>query len=77
MKRQDIIEIFGSGIREMAYELCTRAGLKEMIRAGCPGRNPLIALKPNLVGPIPAEEGATTHPEIGVCVVSFLQAMGF
>ena len=33
MKRQDIIEIFGSGIREMAYELCTRAGLKEMIRA--------------------------------------------
>ena len=77
MKRQDIIEIFGSGIREMAYELCTRAGLKEMIRAGCPGRDPLIALKPNLVGPIPAEEGATTHPEIVEGVVSYLKDSGF
>ena len=61
----------------MAYELCTRAGLKEMIRAGCPGRDPLIALKPNLVGPIPAEEGATTHPEIVEGVVSYLKDSGF
>ena len=55
---------------DMALELCRRGGLADMIREKCGDGDPLIALKPNLVGPIPASDGATTHPEIAEAVLS-------
>ena len=77
MKEQEIFVICGSQIFRMAYELCRRADLSGMIRSSCPEMDPLIALKPNLVGPIPASEGATTHPQIAEAVISYLRREGF
>ena len=62
---------------DMALELCRRGGLADMIREKCGDGDPLIALKPNLVGPIPASDGATTHPEIAEAVLSYLKKNGF
>ncbi len=62
---------------QMAVELCDRADLSGMIRNTCSKENPLIALKPNLLGPIPASQGATTHPEIVEGVVTYLRRKGF
>ena len=69
--------ISGSQIVRMAYELCARAGLADLIRSSSMKEDPLIAMKPNLVGPIPASEGATTHPEIVEGVISYLRKEGF
>ncbi len=69
--------VCGLQISRMAFELCQRAGLSDMIRAACPGRDPLIAMKPNLLGPIPASEGATTHPQIVEGVITYLREEGF
>ncbi|MBL7006268.1 MAG: DUF362 domain-containing protein [Spirochaetia bacterium] len=40
-------------------------------------RKALIALKPNLVVSRPAEEGATTHPEICEGIIIYLQSHGY
>ena len=77
MNENELIIIEGRSAADMAKELCRRAFLADMIRRKCPGREPLIAVKPNLLGPIPAEDGATTHPEIAEAVVSYLQENGF
>ena len=77
MERHEIIEVRGSRIPEMAYELCRRSDLNGLIRASGSGPDSLIALKPNLVGPIPAGDGATTHPGIVEGVVCYLREAGF
>ena len=77
MEKHEIFVICGTQIRDMTYELCRRAGLAEIIRTSCRKENPLVALKPNLVGPIPASEGATTHPEIAESVIGYLREHGF
>lgn len=77
MKHCEIIEIRGFRIAEMAYELCRRADLKNLILSSSQKADPFIALKPNLVGPIPAEDGATTHPGIVEGVVRYLREEGF
>lgn len=77
MKQQDIIVMSGTEIARMAYELCKRADLADRIRSRCQKKDPLVAMKPNLVGPIPASDGATTHPEIVEGVVSYLRKEGF
>ena len=77
MDRNEIIVISGFRIADMAYELCRVSGLADMIRSSCGREDPLIAMKPNLVGPIPAGEGATTHPEIIEGVAGYLRAEGF
>lgn len=77
MEKNEIILVCGQNIREMAFELCKRAGLSGMIRTACPEPQPLIALKPNLLGPIPASEGATTHPEIVEGVIAYLRQEGY
>jgi uncharacterized protein (DUF362 family) len=77
MEQQDIIVMGGSEIARMAYELCRRADLADRIRSRCQKKEPLVAMKPNLVGPIPAGDGATTHPEIVEGVVSYLREEGF
>ena len=77
MERNEIFVICGTRIADMAYELCREADLEGLIRASCAKPDPLIALKPNLVGPIPAEDGATTHPEIVEGVAAYLRGRGF
>ncbi|MGO5291883.1 DUF362 domain-containing protein [Porcincola sp. LCP21S3_C12] len=77
MRDHDIIVIYGKQIRNMAYEICMQAGLKDMILGKCASFEARIVLKPNLLGPVPASEGATTHPEIVEGVIRYLQEAGF
>ena len=77
MDKKELIIIEGKNIALMTRELCRRASLADMIREKCGDADPLIALKPNLVGPIPAGDGATTHPEIAQAVLSYLKSNGF
>ena len=77
MEQHEIIEVSGSRIPDMAYGLCLRADLNGLIRSSGKGPDSLIALKPNLVGPIPAEDGATTHPGIVQGVVRYLREAGY
>ena len=77
MEQNEIFVICGSRIADMAFELCREADLEELIRSSCAEDDPLIALKPNLVGPIPADDGATTHPEIVEGVAAYLRSRGF
>ena len=77
MDRSEIIIIEGKSITDMAQELCKKAGLARMIRTRCPRKEPRIALKPNLLGPIPAEDGATTHPQVVEGVLLYLRQNGF
>ncbi|MBR1900737.1 MAG: DUF362 domain-containing protein [Lachnospiraceae bacterium] len=77
MNKRELIIVEGKNVARMAGELCRRASLADMIRKKCGNTDPLIALKPNLVGPIPAGDGATTHPEIAEAVLSYLKRNGF
>ncbi len=77
MRDQEIIVIYGERIQMMAYEICRQAGLREMILGKCASYEAKIILKPNLLGPVPASEGATTHPEIVEGVIRYLQEAGF
>ena len=77
MERNEILIIDGYALREMAEELCRRAGLAALIRAACPQEQPRIRIKPNLLGPIPAADGATTHPEIVEGIICYLRGEGF
>ncbi len=77
MNREDILVICGTQIERMAYELCVKADLARQIRSSSSAGDPKIALKPNLLGPIPASEGATTHPEIVRGVIGYLRENGF
>ncbi len=42
-----------------------------------PGKDALIGIKPNLLGPISAEDGATTHPEVVEGIITYLRSHGF
>ena len=77
MKKQEIIVACGTDIIQMAAALCKMADLSALIRMSCGKRQPRIALKPNLLGPIPASEGATTHPQAAEGVISYLREQGF
>lgn len=82
MNRNDIFVIYGTTLSAMTAELLEKADLKEQIleKADALGIKPSgmkIGLKPNLVGAIPAEQGATTHVEIVRALVLYLQAEGF
>ena len=73
MKRNQIIEIYGTDYRRMTKELLAKADLLSHL----PGKEALIGIKPNLVCPSPANFGATTHPEIVAGLVEFLQEAGY
>lgn len=40
-------------------------------------REKVIGIKPNLVAPVPAEDGGTTHPEVVEGLLQYLQEHGF
>ncbi len=67
----DIDIIYGSDAREMTLTLLREAAVGKRLR---PGMN--VVIKPNLVVAKPAEEGATTHPEIVEGLVLFLKEHG-
>ena len=42
-----------------------------------PRKNLRIGIKPNLVAPVPAEDGGTTHPEVVEGVICYLKELGY
>ncbi|MFP3040632.1 DUF362 domain-containing protein [Treponema primitia] len=73
MEKNEILVNYGEKIDDMAYALAEAANLADLIGP----RERRIGLKPNLVVPRPAEEGATTHPEIARGLIRYLQKNGF
>jgi len=73
MDTNEILVVYGSDISAMAIALAHEAKLAELIG----GRGKRIGIKPNLVTPSPASEGATTHPEIAAGLISYLKENGF
>ncbi|MFW5995958.1 MAG: DUF362 domain-containing protein [Halanaerobiaceae bacterium] len=66
--------IYGDQGREMALQVLEEYGLEEKLPED---RNALIVLKPNLVLDSPAEEGATTDPEIIEGILEYLFDRGW
>lgn len=73
MKGNEIMVVHGHEYEQMTYELLTAANLAGEI----PGKDARIGIKPNLVAPVPASEGATTHPEIIRGLIRYLRDHGF
>lgn len=73
MENNEILVIYGSEYKRMTKELLEEADLAG--RIGDPGKR--IGIKPNLVSPVPAEEGATTHPEVVEGLLQYLKEHGF
>lgn len=73
MEKNEIIVIHGRDYKEQAYTLCKEAALAAMIG----DKTKRIGLKPNLVAPVLASEGGTTHPEVVAGVIEYLKDEGF
>ena len=73
MKENELIIMHGQEYKEMTKQLLQLAGLRGMI----PAADTLIGIKPNLLGQIPACEGATTHPEVIAGLIEYLHENGF
>lgn len=73
MKKNEIMVIHGTEYEEMTYSLLEAANLAGEI----PKQNARIGIKPNLVAPVPAEEGATTHPQVVRGIIRYLKDHGF
>ncbi len=73
MKKNEIIVIYGKQYKAMAKEILSCAGLASMI----PTKDTLIGIKPNLLGQVLAEEGATTHPIVVEALIEYLLENGF
>ncbi len=73
MANNTLLMLEGKDYRDMAVramETCDVAGR-------IPGKESLIGIKPNLLGPIPAQDGATTHPEVVEGIIDYLRSHGF
>ena len=73
MERNEILVIYGNKPAEMALRLAQSAGLADLIG----DRKKRVGIKPNLVVSRPAEDGATTHPEIAAGLIAYLKKNGF
>jgi uncharacterized protein (DUF362 family) len=71
MNKDELHVIYGNNPFEMVKEILSTLKIEEEIRPDM-----LIGIKPNLVVARPAEEGATTHPEIVEGVISYLKSKG-
>lgn len=72
MNSNEIYRMYGTEYKEMTKNLLKEAGLSNHIPP-----NAKIGIKPNLMAPVPAEFGATTHPEVVAGIVEYLQENGF
>lgn len=73
MDKKELIVIHGKEYKKMTKELLRLADLARQI----PDRGTLVGIKPNLVGPVLASEGGTTHPEVIEGLIEYLQENGF
>ena len=73
MKKNDILKIHGTDYRQMTRRLLEAADLASLIGS----RRARIALKPNVLGTVTPEEGATTHTELVCGAIEYLQERGF
>ena len=73
MRQNEIHVIYGrTNIAEMTQELMTKMAVADNLKP-----NMRIALKPNFVIPSPADNGATTHPEIADGILRYFYDRGF
>ena len=70
-KMADVYIHYGTDMQNMTYALLQRADIKSRLRTSM-----RVCIKPNLVVSRPADEGATTHPEIVEGIVQYLQDSG-
>ena len=73
MNKYEKIQIQGMEYKEMTKQLLNKCALATLI----PSKVSLIGIKPNLVAPVPAEFGGTTHPEVVAGIIEYLQENGF
>lgn len=73
MQHNEILLIHGTDYQAMTVRLLEQADLAAQIG----DRRARIALKPNLVLPATADQGAVTHPEIVAGTLEYLQKHGF
>ncbi|MGE4452935.1 MAG: DUF362 domain-containing protein [Sphaerochaeta sp.] len=73
MKKEDIIITYGSDASSMTRAILETIDIESLI----PDKHATIALKPNLVVAVTADTGATTHPEILISIITFLQERGY
>ncbi len=73
MQKNEILIINGKNYKEMTQVLLKEADLASMIG----DRKKRIGIKPNLVSPSVASEGATTHPEVIEGLICYLKEHGF
>ena len=67
MDKNKLMVVYGSEIQSMAYKLCEKLNLIDLIPEGAS-----VGLKPNFILSRPASEGATTHPEIIEGIIQYL-----
>lgn len=72
MDKFEILRMYGTEYCKMTLELLKEAELCKLITQGA-----RIGVKPNLMAPIPAEFGATTHPEVVEGIIVYLKENGF
>lgn len=65
--------IGGTDYRKMTRELLEKCRLEELIEK----KETKIGIKPNLVAPVSADWGSTTHPEVVAGLIEYLKAHGF
>ena len=73
MNKNEILRIYGTDYLENTKLLLKSAGLKDII----PSASTRIGIKPNLVSPVPAIMGSTTHPEVVSGLIEYLFENGF
>ena len=73
MKKNEILVTYGTDYVNMTEELLKEADLADLIG----DRRKRIGIKPNLVAPVLASEGGTTHPEVVEGLIRYLQENGF
>ena len=66
-----IIVNYGSDVYKTTYEALDASDMKGYLRGGM-----RVAIKPNLVVPSPAFNGATTHPEVVDAIIAYLKDFG-
>lgn len=68
MEKNEILRIYGTDYKAMTKRLLEESDLKTLM-----GNAVRIGIKPNLMSCIPAELGATTHPEVVAGIVEYLK----
>lgn len=69
---RQIAVIYGDDPYSMTMSLLEGVDAASLIPAGA-----AIVIKPNLVLPSPASQGATTHPQVAAAVIDYLREHGF